>query len=92
MNLTLCCGEIAEPLAFFADWSWGGGNGGALGIFALLASGGILVFIIELRVAEGMEDEGLELPDAAAFPEMADNALGVFLAALGRSPFCIFGT
>ena len=67
-----------------------------MGILALLASVDILalVFIIELREAEGMEDEeGLELPEAAALPEMADNALGVFLAALGSPPFCpIFGT
>ena len=67
-----------------------------MGILALLASDDILalVFIIELREAEGMEDEeGLELPEAAALPEMADNALGVFLAAVGSPPFCpIFGT
>ena len=66
-----------------------------MGILALLASDDILalVFIIELREAEGMEDEGLELPEAAALPEMADKALGVFLAALGSPPFCpIFGT
>ena len=51
------------------------------------------VFIIELREAdEGMVDEGLELPDAAALPDMADNALGVFLAAFGSPPLCIFGT
>ena len=67
-----------------------------MGILALLASVDILalVFIIELREAEGMEDEeGLELPEAAALPDMADKALGVFLAALGSPPFCpIFGT
>ena len=67
-----------------------------MGILALLGSVDILalVFIIELREAEGMEDEeGLELPEAAALPEMADKALGVFLAALGSPPFCpIFGT
>ena len=63
-----------------------------MGILALLVSGGILVFIIELREADGIDDNGLELPEAAALPEIADNALGVFLAALGKPPFCILGT
>lgn len=34
--------------------------------------------------------ESLEAPAAAAFPEMADKALGVFLAALVASP--VLGT
>ena len=39
-----------------------------------------------------MTVHGLELPEAAAFPEMADKALGVLRAAFGNAPPGILGT
>ena len=40
----------------------------------------------------GINELGRELPAAAAFPEMADNARGVFIAAFGKVPLSLLGT
>lgn len=73
----------------------GGGGGGGLGIFIGEVSAGKLdpgIFVLISEPREPVVIEGLELPEAAALPEIADKARGVFRAALSNSPLVVFGT